>query len=104
MKLATFAKAVVLSLPLACLPLTNAVMAQELASAAPASSLSQPVNINTADAVSLAGSLSGIGISKAEAIVAYRKQHGPFKSVDELANVKGIGQKTLERLRPRVAI
>jgi len=62
------------------------------------------VNINTADAPSIADALQGIGLRKAEAIVAYRNEHGPFKSVDELVNVKGIGAKTLEQLRPRVSL
>jgi len=52
-----------------------------------------PVNINKADAATLARSISGIGPSKAKAIVEYRRQHGPFKSVQELTRVKGIGQK-----------
>jgi competence protein ComEA len=54
-----------------------------------------PVNINTADAQTIAASLDRIGLAKAEAIVAYRKAHGPFKSADELRNIKGIGAKTL---------
>jgi competence protein ComEA len=53
----------------------------------------EPVNINKADAATLASSISGIGPSKAKAIVQYRRQHGPFKSVQELAKVKGIGKK-----------
>jgi competence protein ComEA len=67
-----------------------------LAFAAPAFA-STPVNINTADAETLAKSLDGIGLSKAKAIVAYREEHGPFKSADDLAQVKGIGQATLQR-------
>ena len=64
----------------------------------------QPVNINTADAGAIAAALSGIGPSKAEAIVAYRKEHGAFKSADELTHVKGIGQKTLEKIRNLILI
>lgn len=56
-----------------------------------------PVNINTADAQAIADSLSGIGIKKAEAIVEYRKANGPFKAAEDLLNVKGIGEKTLEK-------
>ena len=56
-----------------------------------------PVNINTADAKTIASSLNGIGESKAQAIVDYRKAHGDFKSVYDLANVKGIGKKTVEK-------
>lgn len=61
-----------------------------------------PVNINTADAQTIATSLDGIGVSKAQAIVAYRKDHGAFKSVDEVGNVKGIGTKTLARNRDAI--
>jgi len=55
------------------------------------------VNINTADAVTIQSELKGIGPEKAKAIVAYRDSHGKFKSIDELANVKGIGKKTVEQ-------
>ena len=53
------------------------------------------VNINKADAVTLSAELVGIGQKKAEAIVAYREANGPFKSAEDLANVKGIGESTL---------
>ena len=58
-----------------------------------------PVNVNTADATTIASSLSGIGAVKAQAIVDYRQKHGPFRSVDELAQVKGISQKLINRNR-----
>ena len=57
--------------------------------------LAIPVNINQADAKTIAKSLNGIGIKKAEAIVKYRKANGPYKSIEELAKVKGIGNKTV---------
>ena len=57
----------------------------------------EPVNINTADAETISSNLKGIGESKARAIVAYREAHGDFKSVYDLANVKGIGEKTIEK-------
>jgi competence protein ComEA len=56
-----------------------------------------PVNINTADAQTIADALANIGIKKAEAIVEYRKTNGPFKTPEDLLNVKGIGAKTLEK-------
>jgi competence protein ComEA len=62
------------------------------------------VNINTADAKTLDDALLGIGLRKAEAIVAYRKQHGPFKSVDGLDQVKGIGSKTIDSNRARMTV
>ena len=55
------------------------------------------VNINTADAKTLSSELTGIGQSKAEAIVAYREQHGPYRQIEDLANVKGIGMGTVEK-------
>ncbi len=62
------------------------------------------VNINTADAKTLDDTLQGIGLKKAEAIVAYRKQHGPFKSADGLDQVKGIGSKIIDSNRARIAV
>jgi len=57
------------------------------------------LNINTATEVELQ-MLPGVGKKKAEAIVAYRKSHGNFKSVDELDKVKGIGKSKLKAMRP----
>jgi len=56
--------------------------------------IAEPVNINAADAETIAGALKNIGPKKAAAIVEYRKQHGDFKSLKEFENVKGIGGKT----------
>jgi len=62
------------------------------------------VNLNTADAVTIDRVLLNVGPSKAEAIVAYRKEHGSFKSPEQLALVKGIGLKTVEKNRDRILI
>ncbi len=56
-----------------------------------------PVNINTADAKTLAKELDGVGKAKADAIVAYREKNGPFKSADDLVKVKGLGKKLIEQ-------
>jgi competence protein ComEA len=64
-----------------------------------AAQLAEAVDINTASAEELAASLSGVGASKAEAIVRYREQFGPFASIDELTEVAGIGAATVERNR-----
>ncbi len=56
----------------------------------------QPVNVNTATAEEIAEALKGVGMSKAEAIVSYRTEHGDFKHADELVNVKGIGIRTVD--------
>jgi competence protein ComEA len=61
------------------------------------------VNINTASPAELA-TLKGIGDAKAKAIVEYRERSGPFKSVDDLANVRGIGNKLLATLRPQITV
>lgn len=61
------------------------------------------VNINTADVAELV-ELPGVGQAIAERIVEYRKQNGPFESVDELDRIPGIGPKTLEELRPHVKL
>jgi len=63
----------------------------------------RPVNINTASASELAA-LNGLGEVKAKAIVAYREQNGPFKSVDDLKEVKGIGEQMLAKLRPQLTL
>ncbi len=62
------------------------------------------INLNTADANSLAKTMDGIGLTKAQAIVAYRDQHGGFSSVDQLLQVKGIGKKTLDRNRDKISL
>ena len=61
------------------------------------------ININTADVATLA-SLNGIGQSKAEAIVAYREANGPFAVTADLANVKGIGERTIEKNAARLTV
>ncbi|KAB0490648.1 ComEA family DNA-binding protein [Pseudomonas vancouverensis] len=57
------------------------------------------VALNSADAVTLQRDLSGVGEAKAKAIVAYRETNGPFASVDELLEVKGIGKAILDKNR-----
>ena len=62
------------------------------------------VDINTADAAALAATLNGVGLAKAEAIVAHREQNGPFQSADQLAEVKGIGLRTVDKNRERIEL
>lgn len=64
----------------------------------------QPVNVNTADAGTIAANLKGVGQSKAEAIVAYREKNGAFKSIDDLAKVRGIGDKTVAANRELILV
>lgn len=64
----------------------------------------QRLDLNTADAATLQKELNGIGKAKAEAIVAYREANGPFASVDELLEIKGIGNALLERNRDKLMV
>ena len=61
------------------------------------------VDINKADEATLT-SLKGIGPTKAKAITQYRQEHGPFKTVDDLKKVSGIGDKTLAALKPFITV
>lgn len=69
---------------------------------APLAALAGPVNINTADAETISNELQGVGMTKAQAIVEYRKNHGPFRSYDDLTLVKGIGARTVEINRENI--
>lgn len=74
-----------------------------LALALPAFAAEQ-VDINSADAKTLAEGLNGVGMSKAEAIVAYRDEHGPFANAEDLALVKGIGEKIVEKNHDNIVV
>ena len=75
------------------------VLTTQLAFAAP-----QTVNVNSADAETLAAVLDGVGISRARAIVEYRETHGRFLDLYDLANVKGIGDRTIELNEGRIRV
>lgn len=62
------------------------------------------ININTADVSTLTKEMTGIGKTRAEAIVAYRQKNGPFQSIDDLIKVTGIGNRTVERNRPNIVL
>jgi competence protein ComEA len=83
--------------------LLAACIAAGLAGASPAYAADGVVNVNTATAEELVR-LPGIGDAKARAILDYRKEKGAFKSVEQLREVKGIGDAALERLRPHLSI
>jgi len=72
--------------------------------AATSSGTSTKLNLNTADAPTLTTQLTGIGEAKAQAIVAYREANGPFTSVDELLEVKGIGKSLLNKNRDKLTV
>ncbi len=69
------------------------------AAAKPSKAIPKDVNINTADKATLT-LLPGVGTVTAEAILAYRQANGDFKSIDDLMKVKGIGEKSLAKLKP----
>jgi len=66
--------------------------------------LAGPIDINTADAATLASAISGVGEKKAATIVEYRNTHGPFASVDDLTRIKGIGASTIDRNRDNLTV
>lgn len=83
-------KTVIAATLLACLSCAPAVFAEM-------------ININKADAATLDG-LDGIGAKKAEAIVAYRTEHGEFKTLDELKEVSGIGDKLFDKIKADISL
>jgi competence protein ComEA len=96
---AAWAMALALVLGGTLLAAPGSLQAQESGAASVAT-----VNINTADAEALAAGLNGVGHSRAAEIVRYRETYGPFSSVDELAEVKGIGQSTLDKNRAVITL
>ena len=82
----------------------NLAIALILCAAGAVVAVAGPVNVNTADAETISAELQGVGISKAIAIVEYRKANGPFKSADELMQVKGIGARTVEINRKNIVV
>ena len=81
-------------------PTTAATAAAETV---PEETVSFPVNINTADADTLTA-LPGIGQVLAERIVAYRRQNGPFRAIEEITNVEGIGEKKAEAILDLITV
>jgi len=75
-----------------------------LAAAQSAFAQPQSVNVNSADAATIADVLDGVGMSRAQAIVEYRAQNGNFADVYDLANVKGIGDRTIEINEERIRL
>ncbi len=63
-----------------------------------------PVDINHADAVTIAKELQGIGPARAKAIVEYREKHGAYKSADDLSKIKGVGVKVIDKNRANIRL
>ncbi len=99
-KAAVVAKTLSLSLLLATSLLTSPLFAADRATLHG----NDKVNLNTADAPTIDRVLLNVGPAKAQAIVDYRKEHGAFKSPEQLALVKGIGLKTVEKNRDRIVL
>lgn len=92
------------ALAILCLWTTIPVGAQEKGKAkAPAVTTAAPVNLNTATAVQIAA-LPGIGPKAAERIIEYRQKNGGFKKIEELMNVKGIGEKSFLKLKSLITV
>jgi len=76
------------------------------ASFLPVSVIAGPVDVNSANAETISAELKGVGLTKANAIVDYRNEHGAFEAAEDLVQVKGIGARTVEinqeniRLKP----
>ena len=82
---------------------TSSSKAEETADAADSENSSELININTAPASELV-KLKGIGEVKAAAIVEYRRINGNFKTVQDIMNVSGIGEKTFEKIRGQITV
>ncbi|MBD8599284.1 helix-hairpin-helix domain-containing protein [Pseudomonas sp. W2Oct36] len=92
------------SLAVTAAPAATPPEAAKPAMSAPAGMQDAKVNLNSASAETLQKELSGIGAAKANAIVAYREEHGGFTAVDELLEVKGIGKALLDKNRDKLSI
>ncbi len=88
----------------ALLAIPVAVLAIAWAGIAGAAEYPAHVNVNTADAETIAGVLKGVGMKKAKAIVRYRETHGRFNDASELTKVRGIGRATVARNAGKIII
>lgn len=85
--------------PVDAADVTKATFVSEKSRATP----ENPVDLNRADAAGLM-SVPGIGPALADRIVAFREEHGPFRRVEDLLKVRGIGERSLEKLRPYLTV
>jgi competence protein ComEA len=104
MKNSNWLKAAFAALVLVLLPLSFAP--HSFAADEPSRVMDQQlqVDINSADASAIATALDGVGLVKAQEIVAYREMYGDFRSIDELVEVRGIGMATIDKNRERIVI
>lgn len=91
------------SLPVFAQRAQRAQRAQQAAKPAAAAAVADVVNLNTATATQLS-TLPGIGPKTAELIIQYRQKNGPFKKIEEIMNVRGIGEKSFLKIKSRLAV
>ena len=96
--------AVAMTLSLGASAAPAAVSPSSSATAGAEQPVAEKLNLNSADAATLQRELSGIGKTKAQAIVDYRDRHGEFASVDELLEVDGIGKTLFDRNRDKLSV
>ncbi len=82
----------------------NKILLATLVALSPAWLLAGPVDLNSADAETIAQELNGVGAARAQAIVDYRNEYGPFETEDDLLNVTGIGRHILEVNRTNIVL
>lgn len=99
----TLAGCVTVALMLAAAPAVGAAEQDKPPAARSAAAPSAPVNLNTATQAQLE-TLPGIGAATAKRILEYRQKSGGFKKIEELMNVKGIGEKSFLKLKPHVSV
>jgi len=95
--------AIVLLVAIAVMPTVRAGASREQTTAAPQAPPTSQVNLNTANAAELE-KLPGVGPATAARIIEYRQKNGAFKKIEELMNVKGIGEKTFLKLKPLLTV
>jgi competence protein ComEA len=94
----------ILAMALIASPSTSAAQGAKPAAASKARvTPAEPVNLNAATAAQLQ-TLPGVGASTAQRIVDYRQKNGSFKKIEELMNVKGIGEKSFLKLKPLITV
>ena len=92
------------ALAVVCLSMLSPVATQERGTSKPAAATAaSPVNLNTATVAQIA-TLPGVGQKAAERIVEYRQKNGGFKKIEELMNVKGIGEKSFLKLKALITV
>jgi competence protein ComEA len=99
----TFLSIAVLSILTLSHPAGAAAQTKTAARSAGKPALTGTVNINTASAGELEG-LPGIGAKTASLIVEYRQKNGPFKKVEELMNIRGVGEKNFLKIKPQITV